>query len=451
MAVNENLYNWMFKTYGMQPAEWYRNNPTKPPASNPFLPKGSYVPKAEKQPTGPRGELLASVSPEIETRSIVEPAPKPAASDFFQQYLNRLTPEQRKQIESAQLSEQDKQEMGYYGEAKRQYESQTKPAPQFAAAEFPSAKLGPNISYMPNYGQYGGYFSRENLGYNLSSNLYSRYQKELEKYPVPNDVMTIGAVALRNNPQAAAMDYSGNSPATLARLKAYDDAMAARENIFQTVYKIPLANAKYKSTAEAPSRAAYRQQLIEMGFEIPLETNYKYFERAATPEDYEVQQYGIENVGREDYRRARASEAIQKNIQILKQQAAAGNQSSQQALQENTPQEQVPERGPRGEEVFKERGPRGEEADQIAQVRYQSKPAWQRQLEQDYQRNINKPVNSNPVRNSGRGNLDTWEGPVRETQAPAFDEQKALIAKQVADEYRRRGQAEDPFRSGSFG
>jgi len=96
-------------------------------------------------------------------------------------------------------------------------------------------------------------------------------------------------------------------------------------------------------------------------------------------------------------------------------------------------------------------GPRGEETEQIAQVRYQSKPAWQRQLEQDYQRNINKPVNSNPVRNSGRGNLDTWEGPVREAQAPAFDEQKALIASQAADEYRRRAQTEDPFRSGSFG
>jgi hypothetical protein len=96
-------------------------------------------------------------------------------------------------------------------------------------------------------------------------------------------------------------------------------------------------------------------------------------------------------------------------------------------------------------------GPRGENVDQIAQVRYQSKPAWQRQLEQDYQRNIDKPINPNPVKNSGRGNLDTWEGPVREAQAPAFDEQKALIAKQAADEYRRRDQTEDPFRTSAFG
>jgi hypothetical protein len=38
-----------------------------------------------------------------------------------------------------------------------------------------------------------------------------------------------------------------------------------------------------------------------------------------------------------------------------------------------------------------------------------------------------------------------------EAEAPSFDEQKALIARQAADEYRRRGQVEDPFRSGSFG
>jgi hypothetical protein len=45
-GVNENLYNWINKSYGLQPAEWYRNNPQKPSESNPFLPKGSYVPKA---------------------------------------------------------------------------------------------------------------------------------------------------------------------------------------------------------------------------------------------------------------------------------------------------------------------------------------------------------------------------------------------------------------------
>jgi len=37
MAVNENLYNWMNKTQGVKAAEWYRNNPTKPHTSNPFV------------------------------------------------------------------------------------------------------------------------------------------------------------------------------------------------------------------------------------------------------------------------------------------------------------------------------------------------------------------------------------------------------------------------------
>jgi hypothetical protein len=448
MAVNENLYNWMFKTYGIKPAEWYRNNPNAKPGANPFLPKGAYVPKAQKQqPTGLRGETLASVSPDIETRSIVEPAPQAASANLFQQYLNRLTPEQRKEIESEQLSEEDKREIGLYGEAKRQYEAQAKPAPQFPGVEFPSAKLGPNIAYMPNYGQYGGYFSRENLGYNLSSNLYSRYQKELDKYPVPDDVMTIGAVALRNNPEAAAMGYSGNSPDTLARLKAYDDAMAARENIFQTIYKDPLANAKYKSTADAPSRAAYRQQLIEMGFEIPLEQNYTYFERAATPEDYEVQQYGLENVGREDYRRQRQSAAIQKNIEILKQQAAAGNQASQEALRKIAPQE----KGPRGEETLKERGPRGETMGDIASI---LPPAMtQGELYRDIQsRSGAKPGTKEygELRDLQKEWIQRQK--LKGAEAPAFDEQKARVATRAADEYRQRqAQTEDPFRSGAFG
>ena len=45
-AMSDDLYNWMNKTYGLPAAEWKQNNPTKPNNSNPFLPKGSYVPKA---------------------------------------------------------------------------------------------------------------------------------------------------------------------------------------------------------------------------------------------------------------------------------------------------------------------------------------------------------------------------------------------------------------------
>jgi hypothetical protein len=47
--VNENLYNYMNRTYGLPAAEWYRENPTKPPGANPFLPRGAYVPLATKQ------------------------------------------------------------------------------------------------------------------------------------------------------------------------------------------------------------------------------------------------------------------------------------------------------------------------------------------------------------------------------------------------------------------
>jgi hypothetical protein len=55
MAVNENLYNWIHKTYGLGAAEWYRNNPTAKPGANPHLPKGAYVPQAKgPQQVGPR-------------------------------------------------------------------------------------------------------------------------------------------------------------------------------------------------------------------------------------------------------------------------------------------------------------------------------------------------------------------------------------------------------------
>ena len=46
-GVNYDLYNWMLKAYpGSGAAQWYLNNPTAPSNRNPFLPPGSYVPKA---------------------------------------------------------------------------------------------------------------------------------------------------------------------------------------------------------------------------------------------------------------------------------------------------------------------------------------------------------------------------------------------------------------------
>lgn len=50
--VNEDLYNWMHRTYGIKPAEWYRNNPDKKPGANPMLPRGAYVPLAEGSTEG---------------------------------------------------------------------------------------------------------------------------------------------------------------------------------------------------------------------------------------------------------------------------------------------------------------------------------------------------------------------------------------------------------------
>ena len=45
-AMSDDLYNWMWKTYGNPAAEWKKNNPSKPDNSNPHLPKGAYVPLA---------------------------------------------------------------------------------------------------------------------------------------------------------------------------------------------------------------------------------------------------------------------------------------------------------------------------------------------------------------------------------------------------------------------
>lgn len=449
MAVNENLYSWMLKTYGMGAAEWYRSNPTKPSGANPFLPKGSYVPQAKKDTPGakgPRGETLASVSPDIIEESIIEPAP------------------------IAQAETEDQKFERYYNQAKQQYEESKKGKPTYTAQEFPSAKLGPNISYMPEYGQYGGYFSKENLR-PLTSLLYNKYQEVYKTLPSPYDPgneQMLGAAILRNNP-GLAPDYSGNSPETLEQLRRYDEMMAARDNAFKQYYEIPLSQAKYKSSSEAPSRAAYRQQLVDMGFDIPLVEGYTYFERAATPEDYEPQYYGLENVGRSDYRQQQANAAIAKNFEILEQQAASGNQASQAFLDRYTSQskgQETPAAGPRGEEVTPVRGPRGEDMGEVASIL----PPAMSQAElyraiQEYSR-PGGPAKGSELRDLQREWIERQKklkGAEAPTQTPkqedsdfnrpssAFDEQKALIAAQAAGSYRKRGDVEDPFRSGAVG
>jgi hypothetical protein len=346
MAVNENLYSWMLKTYGMGAAEWYRNNPTSKPGANPYLPKGAYVPQAQK---GPRGETFASVSPDIVEASVIEAAPKTKTAaekeaDKFQNYYN-----------------QSKQQLGI--------------SDQSSDEEY---YAGNDLYYNPSWGQYGSYYTKKN--------------PDLEQVARVRDMMARQAAGTAD-PSWANQDLS---------------------NLIQATGK--------------------------GGWHV----------RGATENDPEVQKFGIYNVGRSDYMQSRRNEAIQKNIEILQQQANDGNQSSQDFLDnyvQETPQET--------ESAPPEFGPRGEGIDENAIAAeygagFPKQPKWIQQLEREYQKVKDKPFSPGTPK-PGRGMGDTWEGPVREAQAPAFDEQKALIARQAADEYRRRGQVEDPFRSGSFG
>jgi len=82
-GTNWDLYNWMNKTYGLPAAEWKKNNPTKPDASNPHLPAGSYVPKAKKgnkQKTmvahhEPEGEVLSEKKRLKSPKSLLDKIP----------------------------------------------------------------------------------------------------------------------------------------------------------------------------------------------------------------------------------------------------------------------------------------------------------------------------------------------------------------------------------------
>lgn len=444
MAVNENLYSWMLKTYGMGAAEWYRSNPTKPSGANPFLPKGAYVPLAQKDAPGakgPRGETLASVSPDIIEESIIEPAPKAPAETEDQKFER------------------------YYNQAKQQFAESQKGRPSLAPGEI-AAYGQKNVYFDPTFGQYGGYVTKENLSFSPSSELYKRYEDAVKQIPIPTDPLIVGSYALKNksiaNSPGSLTAYTVfDDPDTLARAKVYEDALAARQKAFQDIYQTPLSQLPYKSYSEAQEQNVslddYRASLAKLGIEIPLTSAPGgYFVRGATPEDYEVQTYGAENVGREDYRQQRVNSAIAKNFEILQQQAESGNQDSQAFLDQYTAQEEAPaapETGPRGEEVEPARGPRGENMGDIAAeygAGFPKTPKWMLQLEKEYNKVKDKPFSPGTPK-PGRGMADTWEGPVREAQAPAFDEQKALIAAQAAGSYRKRGDVEDPFRSGAVG
>jgi len=418
MAVNENLYSWMLKTYGMGAAEWYRNNPGAKPGANPYLPKGAYVPLAKGgQQTGPRGETLASVSPDIVEASVIEPAPKPAETEDqkFERFYN-----------------QSKQTLGNLTPAQK-------------------TNVNNLLTYDPTYGEYGGYITKEDLGFSPTSALYKRYEDAIQNIPLryQNDPLQVGHRALYGT------SVGQGSDAGYQMVLANEADRQARAKAFEDTYKTPLSQLPYTSYSAAKQAGVslddYRASLAKVGIDIPiLQGEGGYFVRAATAEDPEVQQFGIYNVGRSDYMQNRRNEAIQKNIEILQQQADDGNQSSRDFL-DNYVQEAPQETESAPPEV----GPRGEGIDENAIAAeygagFPKQPKWIQQLEREYQKVKDKPFSPGTPK-PGRGMGDTWEGPISEEQAPAFDEQKALIARQAADEYRRRGQVEDPFRSGSFG
>ena len=457
MAVNEDLYYWMLKTYGMPAAEWYRSNPNNKPGGNPYLPKGAYVPKADAG----SDDTYASVSPEFEEVSVVEPGS--SSSDYFQQLLNSLSPEEQKQIQDFGLTDEEKKDAGYRYAARQQLGDLT-----------PAQKTQVNnlLTYDPEYGEYGGYITKEDLGFSPTSALYKRYQDAFKKIQMPEDAETLGAVALRSNPSLAP-DYSGNSPRTLALLKAYDDAVAARTKAFEDLYKSPLSQLPYTSYSAAreagKSLEDYRASLAQIGIDIPLlEGEGGYFVRAATADDPEVQQLGIYNVGRSDYRTARQNEAIQKNIELLKQQADQGIQDSQQFLDDYI--------ADGGEGTEPQYGPRGEILGDVA-VQYgdgfPKTPGWMKELDRLYKETKDKPFKPGTPK-PGRGMGDVWEGPVRDASAPApvdvrvaraaqqSDEQKQKLAQQsefdmskekqfasakAAEAYRKSAATEDPFRA----
>jgi hypothetical protein len=87
-----------------------------------------------------------------------------------------------------------------------------------------------------------------------------------------------------------------------------------------------------------------------------------YFVRRATEQDPEVQQFGIYNVGRQDYRQTRINEGTQKNIELLKQQAEQGIQPSQEFLKEYVAE------GGEGTQAEPQYGPRGEELGDVASI-----------------------------------------------------------------------------------
>lgn len=388
MAVNENLYSWLLKTQGMPAAEWYRSNPTKPHTSNPHVPLGAarWFPQAS---TGGSGNTYASTGSDIQEVSVTEPASR---SDYFQQFLNSLSPDQRAEIEEfGNISEEDKKEIGYDYAARQQLTFGT----PLAEGEYAAAG---GLYYTPTFGEYGGYLTKQN--------------PDTEQVARVRDMM--------------ARQAAGTA-----------DPSWANQNLSGLISTSGLG-----------------------GWHV----------RGATENDPEVQKYGIYNVGRSDYMQTRRNEALQKNIELLKQQASQGIQPSQEFLEEYIAE------GGEGTQAEPQYGPRGENLGEVA-VQYgdgfPKTPEWMKQLEREYNKTKGQPLRPGTPK-PGRGLGDVWEGPVRDASAPQSvdvrianaalksDEQKQRLAQQsefdiskekqlasakAADAYRRSAAAEDPFRA----
>jgi hypothetical protein len=389
MAVNENLYSWLLKTQGMPAAEWYRSNPTKPHTSNPHVPLGAakWFPQAS---TGGSGNTYASTGSDIQEVSVTEPASR---SDYFQQFLNSLSPDQRAEIEEfGNISEEDKKEIGYNYAARQQLTFGT----PLAEGEYAAAG---GLYYTPTFGEYGGYLTKQN--------------PDTESVARVRDMM--------------ARQAAGTA-----------DPSWANQNLSGLISTSGLG-----------------------GWHV----------RGATENDPEVQKYGIYNVGRSDYMQTRRNEALQKNIELLKQQASQGIQPSQEFLEEYIAEggegtQAEPQYGPRGEELgdvasilppamtqgdlyraIRDRGSSSPGTKEYGELRDLQKEWIQRQqkLKGAEAPQENQSVDVRVARAAEKSDVQRE----RLAQQSEFDisKEKQLASAKAADAYRRSAAVEDPFRA----
>jgi hypothetical protein len=224
-------------------------------------------------------KTYASTGSDIQEVSVTEPASR---SDYFQQFLNSLSPDQRAEIEEfGNISEEDKKEIGYDYAARQQLTFGT----PLAEGEYASAG---GLYYTPTFGEYGGYLTKQN--------------PDTEQVARVRDMM--------------AQQAAGTA-----------DPSWANQNLSGLISTSGLG-----------------------GWHV----------RGATENDPEVQKYGIYNVGRSDYMQTRRNEALQKNIELLKQQASQGIQPSQEFLEEYIAE------GGEGAQAGPQYGPRGENLGEVA-------------------------------------------------------------------------------------